>query len=275
VIEAHLWKIPGLSSNFIYFNDDFFLLRPVAPADFLRKSPSSSLASLTNPSSSSSSTSSSIHSFVAQNSSSTIASSPASSPSSLPSTSHSLFPPFSDTQYLIYLDTAILPPSGNREALYKYERNIFKGAMIKTNILLDLHFRRERSSKDISSAQEGEGEVEQNRFYFRHSPRMLSRFLFQELFQEFTSEFQELKKPMHRQRSPKDIHPLFLYYHFMLKKHSESFHPLSNFESGLRCKVLFLSSHPSPLTHRSLLTPTSLHFLISIPLSMFPSTTML
>jgi hypothetical protein len=28
-IEATLWKIPGLSNRFVYFNDDFFLLRPV------------------------------------------------------------------------------------------------------------------------------------------------------------------------------------------------------------------------------------------------------
>ena len=36
-IEAMLWRIPGLSENFIYLNDDFSLLRPVAPTDFFRE----------------------------------------------------------------------------------------------------------------------------------------------------------------------------------------------------------------------------------------------
>ena len=31
-----LWRIPGLSEDFIYFNDDFSLLRPVREADFFR-----------------------------------------------------------------------------------------------------------------------------------------------------------------------------------------------------------------------------------------------
>ena len=33
-IELHLHRIPGLSEEFIYFNDDFFLGRPVTPEDF-------------------------------------------------------------------------------------------------------------------------------------------------------------------------------------------------------------------------------------------------
>lgn len=33
-IETMLWRIPGLSENFIYLNDDVFLIKPVAPADF-------------------------------------------------------------------------------------------------------------------------------------------------------------------------------------------------------------------------------------------------
>lgn len=33
-IETVLWRIEGLSSKFIYFNDDFVLTRPVSPADF-------------------------------------------------------------------------------------------------------------------------------------------------------------------------------------------------------------------------------------------------
>jgi len=33
-IELNLHRIPGLSDEFIYFNDDFFLGRPVTPADF-------------------------------------------------------------------------------------------------------------------------------------------------------------------------------------------------------------------------------------------------
>ncbi|MFD3228347.1 stealth family protein [Rahnella aceris] len=36
VIEAYLHKIPGLSENFIYFNDDFFVSRPVKPSHFYR-----------------------------------------------------------------------------------------------------------------------------------------------------------------------------------------------------------------------------------------------
>lgn len=31
-----LWRIPGLAERFVYFNDDFFLLRPVAATDFFR-----------------------------------------------------------------------------------------------------------------------------------------------------------------------------------------------------------------------------------------------
>lgn len=34
-IELNLHRIPGLSENFLYLNDDFFLGRPVAPGDFL------------------------------------------------------------------------------------------------------------------------------------------------------------------------------------------------------------------------------------------------
>lgn len=35
-IITALWRLPQLAENFIYFNDDFFLLRPVAPTDFFR-----------------------------------------------------------------------------------------------------------------------------------------------------------------------------------------------------------------------------------------------
>lgn len=33
-IEAVLWRIPELSEHFVYFNDDFFLNRPLRPADW-------------------------------------------------------------------------------------------------------------------------------------------------------------------------------------------------------------------------------------------------
>lgn len=33
-IECLLWRIPGLAERFIYFNDDYQLIRPVAPEDF-------------------------------------------------------------------------------------------------------------------------------------------------------------------------------------------------------------------------------------------------
>lgn len=33
-IELNLWRIPGLSEHFVYFNDDMFLNRPVSPKDF-------------------------------------------------------------------------------------------------------------------------------------------------------------------------------------------------------------------------------------------------
>ena len=36
VIEASLWKIPGLADQFIYFNDDFFLNRPQREEDWFR-----------------------------------------------------------------------------------------------------------------------------------------------------------------------------------------------------------------------------------------------
>lgn len=35
-IISALWRIPGLADDFIYFNDDFSLLRPVREADFFR-----------------------------------------------------------------------------------------------------------------------------------------------------------------------------------------------------------------------------------------------
>lgn len=35
-IESMLWRIPGLAEHFIYLNDDFQLLRAVAPGDFFR-----------------------------------------------------------------------------------------------------------------------------------------------------------------------------------------------------------------------------------------------
>ena len=35
VIETFLHRIPGLSSHYLYFNDDMFLGRPVVPEDFL------------------------------------------------------------------------------------------------------------------------------------------------------------------------------------------------------------------------------------------------
>lgn len=36
-IETVLWRIPGLADRFIYFNDDFMMVRPVAPQDFFRQ----------------------------------------------------------------------------------------------------------------------------------------------------------------------------------------------------------------------------------------------
>lgn len=35
-IELNLHRIPGLSENFVYFNDDMYLLRPVSESDFFR-----------------------------------------------------------------------------------------------------------------------------------------------------------------------------------------------------------------------------------------------
>lgn len=37
-IELNLHRIPGLSEQFVYFNDDFFLTAPVRPEDFFQKS---------------------------------------------------------------------------------------------------------------------------------------------------------------------------------------------------------------------------------------------
>lgn len=36
VIERYMHGIPGLSEHFVYFNDDFFILRPVSPERFFR-----------------------------------------------------------------------------------------------------------------------------------------------------------------------------------------------------------------------------------------------
>ncbi len=33
-IESMIWRIPGLSENFVYFNDDLFLVRPIKPTDW-------------------------------------------------------------------------------------------------------------------------------------------------------------------------------------------------------------------------------------------------
>lgn len=35
-IEIHLHRIPGLSENFVYFNDDTFLMKPCQPEDFFK-----------------------------------------------------------------------------------------------------------------------------------------------------------------------------------------------------------------------------------------------
>ena len=35
-IELNLHRIPGLSENFVYFNDDVFLIRPVTPQHFFK-----------------------------------------------------------------------------------------------------------------------------------------------------------------------------------------------------------------------------------------------
>ncbi|RYY76548.1 MAG: capsular biosynthesis protein [Gammaproteobacteria bacterium] len=35
-ISSLLWRIPDIAENFIYFNDDFMLIRPVFPVDFFR-----------------------------------------------------------------------------------------------------------------------------------------------------------------------------------------------------------------------------------------------
>ncbi len=35
-IITMLWRVPGLAERFLYFNDDFVLLRPVTPEDFFR-----------------------------------------------------------------------------------------------------------------------------------------------------------------------------------------------------------------------------------------------
>lgn len=36
-IISMLWRTPGIAERFVYFNDDFALLRPVAPQDFFRE----------------------------------------------------------------------------------------------------------------------------------------------------------------------------------------------------------------------------------------------
>ena len=35
-VESMLWRIPGLSEKFLYFNDDFMLVRPVTPETFFK-----------------------------------------------------------------------------------------------------------------------------------------------------------------------------------------------------------------------------------------------
>lgn len=37
VIERYIHRIPGLSEHFVYFNDDFYLIRPVAPTRFFQE----------------------------------------------------------------------------------------------------------------------------------------------------------------------------------------------------------------------------------------------
>ena len=43
-IENHLHLIPGLSEYFVYFNDDFYLLKTTKPTDFFAKASSKKLA---------------------------------------------------------------------------------------------------------------------------------------------------------------------------------------------------------------------------------------
>ncbi len=35
-IETMLWRIPGIADKFVYFNDDFFLVKPLRPEDWLQ-----------------------------------------------------------------------------------------------------------------------------------------------------------------------------------------------------------------------------------------------
>lgn len=39
-IETMLYRIPGLSEHFVYFNDDFFIIRPVSPGDWFENNKS-------------------------------------------------------------------------------------------------------------------------------------------------------------------------------------------------------------------------------------------
>ena len=46
-IEIHLHRIPGLSENFVYFNDDTYLMKPCKPTDFFKKGKPVDMALLT------------------------------------------------------------------------------------------------------------------------------------------------------------------------------------------------------------------------------------
>ncbi len=35
-IESMLWRIPGIAEKFVYFNDDFFIVKPLTPADWIQ-----------------------------------------------------------------------------------------------------------------------------------------------------------------------------------------------------------------------------------------------
>lgn len=167
-IESNIFRLDGLSENFVYFNDDFFLLRPVYPSDFLE---------------------------VAD----------------------------SGVKHLLYLDRNIPTPGG--DDLRPYQNNHFKGALARGNRILDIYF-------PIVT-----------RHYFRHVPRLLNRKWFAELYNLEKAAQALTETSSHHFRSPEDVHPLHLYFHYILQKYPERTKVVSHLTATLTTKYITLKNN--------------------------------
>eukprot|EP01104_Vermistella_antarctica_P004581 TRINITY_DN1500_c0_g1_i3.p1 TRINITY_DN1500_c0_g1~~TRINITY_DN1500_c0_g1_i3.p1 ORF type:complete len:494 (-),score=109.27 TRINITY_DN1500_c0_g1_i3:1427-2908(-) len=207
-IETALYRIPNITNHFLYFNDDFFIMRRIHLSDLatIPSSSSSSLPSSTPPSSSPSSSS-----LVSP---ATIPLAAASLPGPMPRR-----PTCTDSGVItwVFLDMNVVPapPPYGRHA-----KNHFRGALAVANVLLDERY------------------GPRPRHYFRHVPRLLNVACHEEMHgvSKFGAALQ--RTTSHPFRSPDDVHPLYLYFHYVLSEHPTRFSVFPNWMSSLTTKYV-------------------------------------